>query len=456
MARSMSRASSLAITAGAAVLALAGGVSQAGEGAAAASPSKATDRSPGPTLTVEDAVTRALRENPRLAAARRRLESAGEATTAAGRRMLPSVHVSDEFQHYNEPFVLNFGGAAFTARDQDTNTFSASAAQPVLGLLRLDTERGSLVESRAAAEAQLAAAEAELREVIQTQFLRTFEAQAMKRIAETSAVELSDQVTVARARLASGVITTADLLRLQVAIANARQQALQAEGQARSARAALFAAMGMHPAEGAALTLIEPAPLLAAARASAPAPAETLLTGAHDHRPEVRQQAHLAAATARDARARGYALLPEVNLEAAYLRVDGQQFAPKNSAFVGVKAEWGIWEWGATEHARRAAVAQAAAARHDAEGIDRQIEAEVVGAVAEGDAARGAVQAAEEAIASAEEAFRVTEAQAKAGTATTTDLLEAQSALTQARLNLTRAEYELALAHVRLTRAAGG
>ncbi|HEX2659871.1 MAG TPA: TolC family protein, partial [Polyangia bacterium] len=366
-------------------------------GAAGAAPTPSS-------LTVEDAVARALHESPRLAAARRRLDAAGEAETSATRRMLPSVHVSEEFQHYDRPFTLDFNGMPFTARDQNTNTFTASAAQPVLGLLRLGTEHASLSENRAAGEAQLAAAEADLRERIQTEFLRTFEAQAMQRIAETSAAELSEQVTVARARLASGVITNADLLRLQVAIANARQQALQAEGQSRAARAALFAAMGVRPAEGATLTLVEPRALLATARAAAPSPAETLLTGAHERRPEVRQQQHLASATETDARTRAYALLPEVNLEAAYIRVDGQQFAPKNSAFVGVKAEWGIWEWGATEHARRAAVAQAAATRHDAEGVDRQIEAEVAVAIADGDAARGAVKAAEEAIASAEEA----------------------------------------------------
>ena len=415
----------------------------------------ATSPAGAASLTVEEAVTRALQDSPRLAAARRRLDAAGEAETAAGRRMLPSVHVSEEFQHYNEPFAMNFGGNLLTVRDQNTNTFSAAAAQPVVGLLRLGSERAALSENRAAGQAQLAAAEAELRERVETEFLRAFEAQAMRRIAETSAAELSEQVTVARARLASGVITNADLLRLQVAIANARQQALQAEGQSRTARAALFAAMGVRPAEAVTLTLVEPRTLLAAARAAAPAPTESLLTGAHERRPEVRQQEHLASATARDARTRAYALLPDVNLEAAYIRVDGQQFAPKNSAFVGVKAEWGIWEWGATEHARRAAVAQAAASRHDAESVDRQIEAEVAGAVADGDAARGAVKAAEEAIASAEEAFRVTEAQAKAGTATTTDLLEAQAALTQSRLNLTRAEYELALSHVRLIHVAG-
>jgi len=204
------------------------------------------------------------------------------------------------------------------------------------------------------------------------------------------------------------------------------------------------------------VTLVEPQPLLAAARAAAPATAGALLTEAHDKRPEVRQQAHLALSSELDARSHGYSLLPEVNLEAAYVRVDGQKFAPANSEFVGVKADWNIWEWGATEHSRQAAKAQAAAARQDAEATDRQVEAEVESAVADGDAARGAVQAAEEAITSAEEAYRVTEAQTKAGTATTTDLLEAQSALTQARLNLTRAEYELALSHIRLARATGG
>ena len=162
------------------------------------------------TLTVEDAVARALRDNPRLNAARRRLQSSDEATTAAGRRMLPMVHVSEEFQHYDSPFVVGFGpGTAFQVRDQNTNTFSASAVQPVVGLLRLNSDRGALAEGRAASEAALAAAEADLRETIQTEFLRTFEAQAMKRIAETSAAELGDQVTVARAHLATGVITNA-------------------------------------------------------------------------------------------------------------------------------------------------------------------------------------------------------------------------------------------------------
>jgi len=144
-----------------------------------------------------------------------------------------------------------------------------------------------------------------------------------------------------------------------------------------------------------------------------------------------------------------------VDIEAAYMRVDGQIFAPKNSAFVGVKASWPIWEWGASWNARKAAAAQAEAANADLEAERRQVLVDLTSRGAQLDAAASAVEVAKEAIASAEEAYRVTGAQVRAGAATVTDLLDAQAALTQARLNLANARYEHAMAKVALDRAAG-
>jgi outer membrane protein TolC len=65
------------------------------------------------------------------------------------------------------------------------------------------------------------------------------------------------------------------------------------------------------------------------------------------------------------------------------------------------------------------------------------------------------VSAAQTAIQEAEEAYRVTASMVKAGAATTTDLLDAQSALTQAKLNLVRAKYQDLRARASLTRALG-
>jgi outer membrane protein TolC len=241
-----------------------------------------------------------------------------------------------------------------------------------------------------------------------------------------------------------------------VAVANAEQQGLEAHSQGLTARAQLFAAIGLGPVDAAELTLVEPATRLAAARAKTAAPPlALLLPQAQAQRPELAQQAHLVLAADRQVAAKTYALFPDIDLEGAYVRTDGQIFAPPNSAYLGIKANWAIWEWGATDLQRKAAAIQADATRRDQEMLARQIEAELSASLAQGDAARGAVDTADKAVASAEEAYRVTDAALKAGTATTTDLLESQSALTQARLNLTRAQYELVLSDVAMAHATG-
>ena len=138
------------------------------------------------------------------------------------------------------------------------------------------------------------------------------------------------------------------------------------------------------------------------------------------------------------------------------MRTDGQVFAPKNSAYVGVKAE--LVDLGVGRDRR------SAARRHPGRRAPRR-DLEMLAAPDRVGARRPAWRrgtrraapstAAEKAIASAEEAYRVTDAALKAGAATTTDLLESQSALTQARLNLTRAQYELVLSDVALAHATG-
>jgi outer membrane protein TolC len=80
---------------------------------------------------------------------------------------------------------------------------------------------------------------------------------------------------------------------------------------------------------------------------------------------------------------------------------------------------------------------------------------EVSGRLAAVRAAASAITVGRTATASAEEAYRVTEALLKAGSATTTDLLDAQAALTAARANLARAGYSYALRRVNLARATG-
>ena len=408
-------------------------------------------------ITVEEAVALAIGQNAGLQAARARLEGGQDVASSTARRLAPAIRLSDQFLHYNAAFVpLIPAGpgqtAPFPVRKQDTNMFTVTADQPLLGLLRLSADYESQQRSAEAGAAQVESAELSLRQAVETLYLRVFEARALEGTALASERELNDRLEVARAQLASGVLTDADVLRVQVAAANARQQAIQAHSQELVSRAGLLALMGL-PADDAGVTFVEPSLLLASGE-KAPAAAAAQEQALH-RRPEILQIRLSLEAGEHQRRARQYALLPEIDLQGAYMRSYGQIILPTNSAFVGLNATWAIWEWGASYLAYRASQAQERAVAFDLENQKQQIRAEVTSGMAQLDAAASAISVAEQAITSAQEAYRVTDAQVQAGTATTTDLLEAQSALTQARLNYLRAQYELAISRVNLRRAMG-
>ena len=408
-------------------------------------------------ITVDEAVALAIAQNAGLQAARARLESGQALASSTARHLAPAIHLSDEFLHYNAAFVpLIPAGpgqtAPFPVRKQNTNMFTIAADQPLLGLLRLSADYQSQQESTEAGAALVASAELSLRQAVETLYLRVFEAKALEETALASERELNDRLEVARAQLATGVLTEADVLRVQVAAANARQQAIQAHSQELVSRASLLALLGL-AADDTGVILVEPSSLLASGEKAPEAAAAQ--DQALSRRPEILQTRLTLQAGEHQQRARRYALLPEIDLEGAYMRSYGQIILPTNFAFIGLSAKWAIWEWGASYAAYRASQAQARAAAFDLENQKQQIRAEVTSTMAQLDAAASAISVAKQAIDSAQEAYRVTDAQLQAGTATTTDLLEAQSALTQARLNYLRAQYELAISRVNLRRALG-
>src|SRR5450432_3660600 len=88
-------------------------------------------------LTVDDALTLALKESPDLHAAQMQAEAAGDRASSIRGHLLPLVNLQEEYQRYDKPFSIAFGPAKFVARDRETNTFVAAAAQPILGLLHI-------------------------------------------------------------------------------------------------------------------------------------------------------------------------------------------------------------------------------------------------------------------------------------------------------------------------------
>jgi outer membrane protein len=424
-------------------------------------PAPAAEPSPAPApaqpsaaaterLGVEEVLRLALSSHPSLEAVRAQASAAEEQSKSVRGRLLPVITVHDEYQHWDSPFAIGFNGAPpITAREQDTNAFTAAASQPLLGLLGRIQDHAARVSSAQARAVETEVAEASLREEIQTQYLQLFEARALRQVAQSSQAELSQQVSNTGVKVKAGTLTNADLLRVQVALSNARQQEIVAVTSETVARASILSAIGRSP-DDVSVEFVEPTQLLEQSQRPV-APAR--LTP--EQRPEVRAAALQAEVAHHDERSHFYALLPQIDVNAAYQRVDGQVFAPKNAAFVGIRADWPVFEWGATAAAHTASEQGEVAARANVEAARRRALAELSIRRAQLAAAESAVALARESVVSAAEAYRVTEAVVKVGSGTTTDLLDAQSSLTLARLNVARSEYQRAIAFVQLERAAG-
>lgn len=145
----------------------------------------------------------------------------------------------------------------------------------------------------------------------------------------------------------AGAATDADVLRLDVAAANAKQQLIVARAQQETTYSALLLAMG-YTAQDADIELLEPT-ALEAGELSQVSEADAQHFAAAG-RPEVERARLEQSAAEHQATARFLSLLPEANLEAAYMHITGQAFAPPDSMYVGIKASWNVWEWGASRY----------------------------------------------------------------------------------------------------------
>ena len=419
------------------------------------------------SIAVQDALSMVSADHPRGHAAALQVEAAAAARDSVRGRMLPALRLSDN-QSWAWSHLAPMGSfAGFPIRagalqqgpgDFQLNILSAGAMQPLLGLLHLAQDYRA---HRATAAAQLAAARAthaDLRLQVRTTFLRLFEAQALWETAAESERDLRQQVQVAQNKFAAGVQTLADVLRLKVAAAAAQQDVIASRAQAATMRAALLELLGLGPDDGS-VTFTPPSDLQ---EPQAPPPLLLARTQALEHRPEIHSAGHRSAAAAHHATSKTLALLPEVNLTGSFMRVQAAPFAfsdttalHANAWTVGIVGEWNVWEWGASWYAQQQAQAAASAAEAEQEDVRRQVATEVAARQSEAMAASAAIDVAQAQVGAAQEAYRVTQALSTAGSATTTDLLDAQSALTQARTALVRARYQAASAAVALTRASG-
>jgi outer membrane protein TolC len=381
-------------------------------------------------LTFAEAVDRAPTASTRREAAQAELDATtarrDEALTALG----PKVHANYTQATFDRAVTVPFGAEAITLRPDDLRQGGLEVKQPLSGLFaayelaaaaksRQDASAANLDLERAAAAFDTAGA-----------YLEAQEADELVRLAETSIAAFESQTRDAEALSRSGKIIRSDLLKISIAIQDAKAQLARATARQTKARERLLHLVGLP--RGSAVTL-EPLPKAAAAAKSIPSLLAAARNEAAPDRLEVKKAALDVAAAEHAVSLSKWKFAPSVDAFVKWDRIYSEPpFGnPEFTRSYGVTASWEIWDNGARIFAAREASAltrKSAAALREAKD---QARLETDGLVADLLAAKEALAAAQAAVDQAEEAYRLDKARFTNGLVTATDLLLSEATRTK-------------------------
>ena len=410
-------------------------------------------------LTLPDLVDLALCHNPATAVAYAASRTAAADVGIARASQLPTVTVNvgptlsrtDSFS--NQRFVTGTG-QTFSG-NSNTTDFGSSAS---LALNYLLFDFGGRAARIDAARANQRAALANVAETAQTVALNTIVAYNALQANISAAVAAQATVTFNRAsfdladgRRRAGVATPADALQARTALAQAELTLAQARGNIRTSGGQLAVAVGLPPT--AALDLAPAPPLASADRLSRDV--TVLIADAERLRPDLRVAAANAQAAQYQIKAARSDALPSLGANAQNNLNYANSTNDRNSASVGVSVAIPLFN--GFDRAYRVAAARSEADRQTAlfEQARQQAGLDVFTQATALDTQIRVLTTARELINSATASADIAQGRFKAGVGTFTDLLNAQSALANARQQLVNADFGVRDAQARLARAIG-
>ena len=399
-------------------------------------------------MSVDDCIATALQHNPDILTGNAEVEEAEATRRGAAGMFGPKLRVDAYAQQWDRPFAFpGFG----TVRDPFTWNATVTLTQPITGLFAIyDNYKLKDIGVDVAAMRR----EASKRDIafrVTEAYYRVLQTMRLSEVAVASVDQLNGQLKEAKSFYANGVVGQNDVLRADVAVANARQRVIQLRGQISIARAQLASLMGL-PADA----VIEPQALI-----GEPPPRDAMTIEDAEKRAvagrvelaELDRRIEQAGKGVSLAKAR---LVPQVNVVGSYIHNEGSFFAQMNAGYVGATASWDVWDWGtnySTIGEAKARVRQVMAARAK---IDETVRLDARQAYVNVATAAEGLDVAKTAVASAEENFRLVTKRYEANAATSFDVVDAESLLTQARGQLQTSLYDYMIARAALARATGG
>lgn len=406
------------------------------------------------TLSLEDAVQIALSQHQRIQQAKELYSASSISADAAGKDRLPSLDLTLSYDRLKDNPYQAIGGYPLTTSDKDRFHYQLTFTQPLftgfalsakkqLADLGVDTSRynSQQVRRKLALDVHVAA-------------LRFLQTQALQRLAQQQCSQLKQHLDDVQAAYDQGMVPGNDRLKAKVALATAEQQLRSITSRVNLTRSRLNLLL-KRPRQNP-LTILEPQ-VIPQQQLSL----EQLTEVALQQRPEIASARTAIAATRMEERQLSSKNYPHVALVASYWR-DGDNLSASHNAYsnednasVGIHVGWNLFSGGA-DHSRVAAVQHQRRAKQQVLiELEDQVRLQVEDAVDQLDVATNNEKTAAIALEQARENHRMSVLQFRENLISTSDLLDAQTLLTQAEADLRTAHYGSLLAAAQLSFAVG-
>ncbi len=428
-------------------------------------------------LTLEESIRIALANNHLLHAAEKEMDRADLARKAVRSDFLPKLNTEFQYTRFDEtPYFATPGmpgmpveGSAeieippnppvdvpfkamtpatppgkVPAGEEEQRKLTVSIQQPIFtGLAILNKYRLAAMEQEAVAEQFQKARQGVMLKVIEGYFT-ILKTEKLAEVAKQAVEQLGAHVKTAESFFEQGVIAKNDLLKAEVKLANVRYDFTRVENAVVLAKSAFNTVLGLDVDTPVNLTgVLAYAPYNRAL--------EGCIRAGLSQRPEIHE-----ARIRHDQARKGVQLarstyFPHLALVGSYTNEVGGFLADEDIwTFVAV-AQWTVWDWGKTYYQVGREKARTTQAYERMLQVRDGIALEVKHAYLDLRVAERNIGVSRKAAAQAKENFRITEAQYEQNMTTTTEVLDAQTLLTQARSNYYNAlsDYNIALARLK-------
>lgn len=415
-----------------------------------------------PGLGLAEAVERALNQNPLLQATTSGKQAAMARLKEAKSGRLPYLAFSETYTHSNNP-VFVFGSlleqGRFSSSHFDPGYLNSPGAMsnfrssldlhiPIFNRFQVSSniEKAEIQEEQAEADTEWV--RQQLRFGVIRAYYGVLVADARKEVAEEAVRTAESETMRIKDRYEQGMVVESDLLAMHVQLAEFRQQLVQAEGDKKTARAALNTVLAQPIASNEVL-----AGQLEDRVFSVPSQSE-LLAAALENRPDYRQSEMEVRLRREDLKINKGQYWPDFNVF-GQVGYSTQTFANGGGDFaVGAKLTFNILDFGRdprTDQSSAASEAARAQERHKA----NEIQFEVVQAYQSFLTSRERVHVAAKSVDQAAETLRIVNDRHGVGLTTITEVLRSQTTLLRTQMNVLAARYDYYLSYAQTLLATG-